>query len=74
MRFTLNLINIISEMANEYDESILDVGGWELVHKLVDMVGKGKLEFEVFWGWTGWFLELEVPDELIDGYKEAEGD
>lgn len=66
MRFSLNLVNIVSKMGNEYDEEIQDFG-WDKVHKIVEMIGRGEIELEVVWGGTGWFLEIDVPKEILEG-------
>jgi len=69
MRFSLNLINIIPEMGNEYDEQIQDIDpNLGLAWEIIKLIYAGKIELEVVYGWTGYFLEIEVPDELLRKY------
>jgi len=69
MRFTLNLINIIPEMGNEYDEQIQDIDpSYKLAWEIIKLIHQGKIEFEVFYGFTGYFLEIDVPDDLLRKY------
>ena len=66
MRFSLNLINIIPEMGNEYDEQIRDIDeSYNLAWEIIKLIHQGKIELEVVYGWTGYFLEIDVPDELL---------
>jgi len=66
MRFSLNLINIIPEMGNEYDEQIGEIGeGYNLAWDIIKQIYAGKIELEVVYGFTGYFLEIDVPDELL---------
>ena len=66
MRFSLNLINIIPEMGNEYDEQIRDIDeSYNLAWEIIKLIYQGKIELEVFYGGTGYFLEIDVPDELL---------
>ena len=69
MRFTLNLINIIPEMGNEYDEQIQDIDeSYKLAWEIIRLIHQGKIELEVSYGFTGYFLEIDVPDELLKKY------
>ena len=69
MRFSLNLINIIPEMGNEYDEQIQDIDpNLGLAWEIIKLIHAGKIELEVVYGWTGYFLEIDVPDELLRKY------
>jgi len=69
MRFSLNLINIIPEMGNEYDEQIQDIDpNLGLAWEIIKLIYAGKIELEVVYGWTGYFLEIDVPDELLRKY------
>jgi len=72
MRFSLNLINIIPEMGNEYDTEIQDIDPTnELAWEIIKMLLRGELEFEVD---GDGFLVLDVPDWLLEeyGYPEVE--
>lgn len=69
MRFSLNMFNIIPEMGNEYDEQIRDIDpDYELTREIIKMILRGEIELEVVREWTGTFLEIEVPDELLEKY------
>ncbi len=69
MRFSLNLICIIPEMGNEYDEQIGDIDpNLRLAWEIIKLIHQGKIELEVVYGWTGYFLEIDVPDELLRKY------
>ncbi len=69
MEFSLNLINIVPEMGNRWDEAIEDIDPtYELAWELVHMLASGELEFRVEHGFTGYFLVLDVPDELLEKY------
>jgi len=69
MRFSLNMICIIPEMGNEYDESIADIDpDYRLAWEIIKLIIQGKIELEVVNGWSGYFLEIDVPDELLKKY------
>ena len=76
MRFSLNLINVIPEMGNEYDEQIRDIDeSYNLAWEIIKLIYQGKIELEVFYGRTGYFLEIDVPNNFLRKYekqKEAE--
>lgn len=73
MRFTLNLMNIVPKMGDEYDTEIQDIDSTnELAWEIVKMLLRGELEFEVD---DDGFLVLDVPDWLLEeyGYPPEEG-
>ncbi len=73
MRFTLNLMNIVPKMGDEYDTEIQDIDSTnELAWEIVKMLLRGELEFEVD---EDGFLALDVPDWLLEeyGYPPEEG-
>lgn len=68
MKFSLNLFSIVSEMGNEYDDQLEDIDpDYKLRAEIIKMIANGH-ELEVEWGGSGWFLEIEVPDELLKKY------
>jgi len=76
MRFTLNLMNIVPKMGDEYDTEIQDIDSTnDLAWEIVKMLLRGELEFEVD---DDGFLVLDVPDWLLDAYgyppEEADDD
>ena len=73
MRFTLNLMNIVPKMGDEYDTEIQDIDSTnDLAWEIVKMLLRGELEFEVD---DDGFLVLDVPDWLLEeyGYPPEEG-
>jgi len=73
MRFSLNLMNIIPKMGDEYDTEIQDIDSTnDLAWEIVKMLLRGELEFEVD---DDGFLVLDVPDWLLEeyGYPLEEG-
>jgi len=67
MRFTLNLINVIPKMGDEYDTEIQDIDPTnELAWEIIKMLLRGEIEFEVD---SDGFLVLDVPDWLLDAYE-----
>jgi len=73
MRFTLNLMNIVPKMGDEYDTEIQDIDSTnDLAWEIVKMLLRGEIEFEVD---DDGFLVLDVPDWLLEeyGYPPEEG-
>jgi len=73
MSFTLNLMNIVPKMGDEYDTEIQDIDSTnDLAWEIVKMLLRGELEFEVD---DDGFLVLDVPDWLLEeyGYPPEEG-
>ncbi|WP_056934661.1 hypothetical protein [Thermococcus barophilus] len=69
MRFSLNLVNIVPYMGNEYDEQIQDIDPrLDLAWEIIGLLAQRKIEFEVVDWYTGTFLEIDVPDELLRTY------
>jgi len=69
MKFSLNLFSIVSEMGNEYDDQLEDIDpDYKLRAEIIKMIANGQIELEVVYEWGGWFLEIEVPDELLKKY------
>lgn len=68
MKFSLSLDFVLRHMGNEYDDQLEDIDpDYKLRAEIIKMIANGH-ELEVEWGGSGWFLEIEVPDELLKKY------
>jgi len=60
MKFSLNLAVILNEMRNDEGETLEDLGiDWR---KVVDMIIRGNLQFDVESHATGDFLVIDIPN------------
>ena len=63
MNFSLNWAGILGKMANEQDETLEDLEiDWR---KVIEEIYKGRIDIRTDKEWTGYFLVIDIPDELI---------
>lgn len=63
MKFSLNLAYLLDQMGNEYDETLEDLN--VDLEKVIDLIKKGKINFEIKTTVLGEYLIIDVPDKLI---------
>lgn len=69
MEFSLNLISIVPKMGNEWDDTIGDIDPtYELAWDVIERLWNENIELRVERAITGYFLVIDVPDELLEKY------
>jgi len=64
MEFSLNLANILTEMRNEYGETLEDLGiDWRIVAKKII---KGEIELEIKSTPIGCYLVIDIDENEIE--------